>query len=101
MNIPKAMATNPIQVLMPTAPVGGENRVTRAISSGSRCKMNAPWPGLSHGCPVQLFAASYTKLLQTTVQPLAPVAGLGPATHVFEGGMIDGREGVDSRVKPG
>ena len=31
----------------------------------------------------------------------SPVAGLGPATHVFERGYTDGREGVDGRAKPG
>ena len=34
------------------------------------------------------------------VRPVAPVAGPGPATHVFECGFIDGEEHVDSRVKP-
>jgi hypothetical protein len=29
------------------------------------------------------------------------VAGFVPATHVFEGGCVDGREGVDDRDKPG
>jgi hypothetical protein len=29
------------------------------------------------------------------------MAGLVPATHVFARGLIEGREGVDSRVKLG
>ena len=36
-----------------------------------------------------------------SVQPTIPLAGLVPATHVFECGSIDGREGVDGRDKPG
>jgi len=33
MNIPKAMATNPIQVLMPTMPAGARNPVTLGNSA--------------------------------------------------------------------
>ena len=32
---------------------------------------------------------------------MVPVAGLGPATHVLEGGCVDRRKGVDDRDKPG
>jgi len=50
-----------------------------------------------HGYPVErnrLLAAR-------SIQPTIPLAGLVPATHVFECGSIDGREGVDGRDKPG
>ena len=32
---------------------------------------------------------------------MVPVAGLDPATHVFERGCVDRRKGVDDRDKPG
>src|SRR5215472_16300284 len=40
MNIPKAMATNPIQVLMPTTPAGAGNPVTLGISQPSPWRQN-------------------------------------------------------------
>jgi len=53
------------------------------------------WPGLTHGCPVErnrLFVAH-------SIQLEIPLAGLLPATHVFERGFVEGRKGVDARIK--
>jgi len=57
------------------------------------------WPGQAHGCPVQLFAAATRRRHRHNLW--LPVAGLVPATHVFECGSIDGRESVDGRDEPG
>ena len=55
----------------------------------------------AHGCPVRLFAAATQRCRRPRDNFWFPLAGLGPATHVFECGSIDSREGVDGRDKPG
>ena len=50
-----------------------------------------------HGCPVERNRLFVVR----SIQPEIPLAGLVPATYVFERGSANGREGVDSRNKSG
>src|SRR5437870_13487271 len=59
----------------------------------------SPWPGSARGCPAQLFAAATPRSRRDRHNRLIPLAGLVPATHIFECGCVDGREGVDGRAK--
>src|SRR5438552_17603095 len=55
------------------------------------------WPNQVHGCPVERTRLLVARSIQLEI----PLAGLVPATHVFERGFVDGREGVAGRDKPG
>jgi hypothetical protein len=58
------------------------------------------WPGLSHCCPVQHFAAAIRRCVTDLHNLWLPLAGPGPATHVFKRGSPDGWEGVHGRAEP-
>ena len=47
------------------------------------------------------FTAAGSRCRRSLTQPELPVAGRVPATHVFEEGYVDRREGVDDRDEPG
>jgi len=47
------------------------------------------------------FTAAGSRCRRSLTQPELPVAGRVPATHVFEEGCVDRREGVDDRDEPG
>src|ERR1700719_3660401 len=47
------------------------------------------------------FTAVGSRCRRSPTQPELPVAGRVPATHVFEEGYVDRREGVDDRDEPG
>src|SRR3984893_10605311 len=51
--------------------------------------------------PVQHFTAAVRRCVADLHNLWLPLAGLGPATHVFERGSLDGWEGVDCRAEPG
>ena len=63
--------------------------------------VDAGYPEPLHCCPVQHFAPTVSKCGRLPTQPELPVAGLVPATHVFEGRCVDCREDVDDRDEPG
>jgi hypothetical protein len=54
-----------------------------------------------HSCPVQHLTAAGSRCRLSPTQPKLPVAGLAPATHVFEEDCVDRQEGVDDRDEPG